>query len=152
MSESIKAITSFFTSPEFTSFVNFLSVFGFLLTVYVGLTVRKIKYSYAAKIRVPALKIQVQTHISNLGGFLNDYQNNTNLILTEVAKLEPVIFALKNRLRRAERNKVNTVIYLLKNRRNHIQTTEAGVRELYNQLNGLISELEQWENDKSVES
>jgi hypothetical protein len=83
---------------------------------------------------------------------LNDYQNNKNSIAIEIARLEPVAYALKKRLKWSERNKINQVTNMLKNRRNHMENHEGGVREFFNLLHGLISELDQWESDKSVES
>jgi predicted ferric reductase len=79
---------NYLLSPSFTAFVNLLALLGFIVTVYVGFGIRKIKTHYAAKIRVPELKAQLQIHVSILSELLNDYQNNKNSIAIEIARLE----------------------------------------------------------------
>lgn len=151
MFEWTKPTVEYLTTPKFTAFVNFLSILGFIVTIYVGLGIRKIRNQYAAKIRVPELKEQLQKHVSNLSGFLNDYANNINSIAIEIAQLEPVLQAIKKRLKWSERGKINKALKMLTNRQKYIQGNENGVRNIFNFLYGLISELEQWENDKNVE-
>lgn len=152
MIEWINSMVGNFTSVKITAFVNLLSILGFFVTIYVGFGIRKIRSQYVAKIRVPALKAQLQNHVSTLSSYLNDYTNNKNLIVTEIAQLDPVLHALKKRLKWSERNKIKQVLDMLERRRKYMENNEAGVREFFNYLHGLISELEQWENDKSVES
>lgn len=151
MLEWTKPIVEYLTTLKFTAFVNFLSILGFVVTIYVGLGIRKIRNQYAAKIRLPELKEQLQKHVSNLSGFLNDYENNKNPIAIEIAQLEPVLRAIKKRLKWSERSKINQALRMLTDRPKYIQNNEDGVRGIFNFLYGLISELEQWESDKNVE-
>jgi Fe-S-cluster formation regulator IscX/YfhJ len=133
----------YFTTNSFTAFVNFLSVLGFIVTVYVGFGVRKIKNQFVAKVRVPELKSQLNLHVSTLSGYLNDYKNNSNAIDIEIARIEPVLQAIKKRFKWSETVKIKQTLKLLKNRRN-----VDGTRDIFNSLHGVIAELEQWENDK----
>lgn len=78
-----------------------------------------------------------------VSGYLNDYKNNSNAIDIEIARIEPVLQAIKKRLKWSETVKIKQTLKLLKNRRNVDET-----RDIFNSLHGVIAELEQWENDK----
>ena len=139
---------AYLTSSSFTAVVNFLSILGFAVTIYVGLGIRKIRSHFVAKIRVPELKLRLTTHVSNLAGFFNDYSNNKESIETEIAQIEPVLQAIKKRLGWSERTKIKHAIRILIAQQRNTQSTATEARTIYNILNGIVAELEQWENDK----
>lgn len=144
----IESIIAYTTSISFTAMVNVLTIVSFAVTIYVGLGIRKIRSHYVAKIRVPELKLQLTHHVSELGGFFNDYSNNKELIATEIAQIEPVLQAIKKRLGWSERTKINHAIKMLVVQQKNAQSDATEARSIYNALNGVIAELEQWENDK----
>lgn len=147
MLEWFKELTPILVSNTFTAIVNVLSMLGFVITIYVMFGVRQIKGHYTSRIRVPELKSQLINLASQLGALLNDYQNNKNQIEIEMARIEPVLRAIKKRLGWTERDKVNEALKILVVQQNHA-TSEDQIRIIYNLLHGINAELEQWENDK----
>jgi len=147
MPEWFKAIVPSLISSEFTAIVNVLSVIGFVITIIVMVGVRQIKGHYTSRIRVPELKLQLVNLASQLGTLLNDYLNNKDFIEVEIARVEPVLKAIKKRLGLTERDKVNEALKSLRQLERH-GSNEARVRAIYNRLHGINAELEQWENDK----
>lgn len=147
MPEWFIAIAPNLTSNTFTAIVNVLSVLGFAITIYVMIGVKQIKGHYTSRIRVPELKIQLIDLASQLGKLLNDYQSNRNQIECEMARIEPVLKAIKKRLGWTERGKVNEALKKL-NEQQKRTGSEVQVRMIYNLLHGIHAELEQWEIDK----
>lgn len=147
MPEWFTAIEPDLISNTFTAIVNVLSVIGFVITIFVMLGVRQIKGHYTSRIRVPELKDKVVSLASQLGTLLNDYKNNKNHIELEIARIGPVLKAIKKRLSWTERNKVNETLKLLKKHESY-GCNEERTRTIYNLLHGISAELEQWENDK----
>lgn len=147
MPEWFKAIEPDLISTTFTAIVNVLSVIGFVITIFVMLGVRQIKGQYTSRIRVPELKGEVSNLASQLGTLLNDYKNNKNHIELAIARIGPVLKAIKKRLGWTERNKVNEALRLLKKHESY-GCNEDRIRTIYNILHGINAELEQWENDK----
>jgi hypothetical protein len=135
------------TSTPVTATVNVLSVLGFGVTIYVMFGVRQIKNNYTSRIRVPELRLKLGEHISNIGGFLNDYANNTNQIAPQLEQTESVLKAIKKRLGRVEAKKIQEVLVLMNNLQSNLKGQEEPVRNIYNRLHGVNAELEQWEND-----
>jgi hypothetical protein len=148
MSEWINAATTYLTQNTTTAVVNVMSILGFFITVYVMIQIRQIKEYYTARIRLPELRNLLQQYASNLGGFLNDYSNNKNMIILEISKTEPVLQAIKKRLGWSERKRVKEAIKIINDHQNGHNFDEERVRLLYNSLHGISVELEQWENDK----
>lgn len=136
------------TSVKFTAIVNLLSVIGFAITVWVMFGVRQIKAQYTSRIRIPELKNKLSDGASQLGEYLNDYENNRNAIAIEIEKIEPVLKAIKKRLGWSETGKIKEALKELKLcQKNGAQNVDQ-VRKIYNTLYGISAELEQWENDK----
>lgn len=135
------------TSSFVTAIVNVLSVLGFGVTIYVMFGVRQIKNNYTSRIRVPELRLKLIELISGIGDLLNDYANNTNQIAPQMEQTESVLKAIKKRLGRAEAKKIQQVLLLMSKLQNNLTGEEVQVRNIYNRLHGVSTELEQWEND-----
>lgn len=99
---------------------------------------------------MPELRKNLILQTSIIGELLNDFTNNVPNLSVEMAKTEPILQAIKKRLKLGEKGKVNEALKLIKNLKTKTNSSvnEDDVRAIFNSLHGINSEIEQWEKDK----
>ncbi len=143
----LTALITELTSPGFTALANLFGVLAFVFTILVYFNVRQISNHYGALIRLPELRTSLLTHASKIGDFLSDFENGRDNISLEFAKLLPMLLSVKKRLGISQRHTVNALIKDVNNCRKNSNFAENQIRQVFNHLHTLVTELEQWESD-----
>ncbi len=142
----IKDAESLLTTEAITAFANVSSIVGLTITIFVMRAVHQIRRHYDSLARLPELRVRLEAQTSVLGDLMNDYHGNVEAIALELAKLEPVLKALKKRLPWSERDALKGAL----NKTARVMASNPSenlVRDLHRSLHRILSELEQREND-----
>jgi len=142
----MESILTFLTSSPVAAFANLSSVVGLGITIVVAIGVKQIRKHYAAMIRLPELRGQLEGHASALSNLLNDYANNAENIVLELTKIVPVLKAVKKRINWSERDSINEALERIKDF-TESSRSEDRVRAVHHSLHGIMGELDQRERD-----
>jgi len=139
----VVAVFDFLTS---SSVANTATWVGAVASTLVYLNVRTIRADFLFAARLPQLLDALQSNASTLSRYLNDFENNTDAIQTELAtckaNLESVAQKMhgstKKRIRKTARSLISD-IDICSNLRPNPQ--KEYVRGIYTSLNGIIQDL-----------
>jgi len=106
---NMESFYSWIKNFKFSDFADVISVIGFCFTIYVLLTIRKIKNFYVFKARVPDLLKKVSKHASQLSQFHNNFEDSKPLILLEIGQVEVILKSLNKKVNRQVKSSIKEV-------------------------------------------
>lgn len=86
------------------------SIAGFIVTVLVFLSLRRIRRFYFVRVRIPKLAESLSSRVSKISNYMNDYENSNNNILVELAEIEAVLKSMKGKVIGDSKKSVKTSI------------------------------------------
>jgi len=104
-------------SDNFDSIANWCSILGFLISIYVMLSLNRIRKHYEYKARIPEIVSQLDEFSKDLNAYFDDIPTNKNEIILTVKRLE---YTLKS-LRKKTTNEIIKSIDLLLTRTKRIK-------------------------------
>lgn len=113
MRELLFAVRELLTSELFNIIVDVLSVFGFVITIFILIEIRKIKKHYVFLGRVPDLVKLLKRHQSNIVEYMNDIDGFLPQILEELTRTEVVLNSLKNKVDNPARESIKNLVKLI---------------------------------------
>lgn len=105
----MEAFNAWIENFSFSSFADVMSVIGFCFTIYVLLTIRKIKNFYVFKARVPDLLKKVTKQASQLSQFHNNFEDSKPQILLVIGQVEVTLKSLNKKVDRQVKNSIKEV-------------------------------------------
>jgi hypothetical protein len=106
-----KSVVDFLQADIVIAVVNFVTIVGFVITVFVFIDVKRIKRYYKFVGRVPDLKKNLKQHATNINNYLNDYSNFGSEIQAEITLAE---VTLKSLITKTDGQVKQSIISLLK--------------------------------------
>lgn len=97
-------------TQNFNSISGWSSIFGFLLSIWVLYTVKKLRNYYLIKARTPEIIKDINNFSKELNSYLRDIENNKNEIIVVVKKCE---FTLKSLRRKSTKDLVSLIDKML---------------------------------------
>lgn len=143
-----KAIVDYITLGNAGSIA---SIFGFLLTIYVFLTIRAIKRNYLFRARVPVLQKKLQKHASAISTALHRYDESTIKIMEELSLAEVNSFSLQSKTTGKLKSSLKIVVRDIR----HYKSTGGNkeeLRRIYLSMNMIIQEITNFREDDKWES
>jgi hypothetical protein len=151
------AIPASTTAFKFSDLADILSVIGFGitliglgLTIYVLLTIRKIKSYYVFKARVPDLLKAMSKHGSKLAQFHNDFENSKPQILLEVGQAEVTLKSLNAKVDKQIKISINEVAKQISDYKTYQEKSRAW--NIYISLQKVNQEITNLQEDRKWES
>lgn len=128
------------------------SIVGLIITIFVFWTVRNIRTYYNLIGRVPDLKKKLEERASKIIALNNDYLNNIVDIDLELAKTEPILVRLKNKLGGKSNSSTKNVIRLVRDYRKRVRNKTAlalgeKVTSIYTEMQKVIVEINELNED-----
>jgi hypothetical protein len=135
----------------FANVASMASIAGFLVSLFVYLTVRNIRREFLFRARLPMLHKSLQKHASQLSRYLQDYDNYRDFIDEELSLAEVNVASLHNKARGPLRKNLGGLTADIKEYRNRkTPNSKSDLRSIYLKLNMRIQEItnlradEQW--------
>lgn len=142
----IREAASFLTTEPVAALANVSSIVGLCITLIVMFVVWEIRQRHDSLVRLPEIKAQLEERSSALSALLNDFEENTEAIASELARLEPVLKAVKKRLPLFGREAVNDALRKIAAVTDRVPTDNL-VRGVYRSLQRILGDLYQRERD-----
>lgn len=105
----MESFYSWIKDLKFSDFADVISVIGFCFTIYVLVTIRKIKNFYVFKARVPDLLKKSTELASHLSQFHSDFENSKQQILYEIGQVEVILKSLNKKVNRQVKSSIKEV-------------------------------------------
>jgi hypothetical protein len=113
LSQIAKDILQFLASDYMTATANVLEVVGFILTIFVFRSLRKLTSYYVFALRTPKSIDKLTKHNKNIGTYLNDFEGNKFPIDRELAEIEVILKSILAKLNRNQKIPVNEALELI---------------------------------------
>lgn len=123
---------------------NIASLLGLLITLYILLSIWKIKKSYIAKARLPLLLNNLNHQISNISNFLGSVDNNEKNISIEI---ERCISTIKNIQPKLNRGYKKDCMNIIKQLEFENKTDDDKLWEIYSKLAGYAEVIKNYIDD-----
>ncbi len=94
----MEEIIAWIKEIRLSDIADVLEVVGFVLTIYVLITIKKIKNYYVFKARVPDLLKKMSKHASQLSQYHKDFENSKPEILLEIGQAEVILNSLSKKV------------------------------------------------------
>lgn len=132
------------------------SIIGLVITIFVLITVKNIRTQYLFTARIPDLKKSLAVQASKIIELLNDYQNNIDGIVLELAKTEPILNSLIKTLGRRNRASTKNLVRLVKEYRKKVRdnTSTSLARDaydIYTEMHTILGEINERTKDAKWE-
>ena len=134
-----------------TNIANLASILGFVLTVFVLLSLRRIRKYYSSKVRIPVLMKTLRKATSSLIEYMNDYENSTEDILLKLGTIEVTIRAIRRRISGDSKKLVKRATTMLKGI-NRKEMSRESVSAVYAQLSKVVESIKQDIEDRNWEN
>ncbi len=134
-----------------TNIANLASILGFVLTVFVLLSLRRIRKHYSSKVRIPVLMKTLRKATSSLIEYMNDYENSTEDILLKLGTIEVTIRAIRRRISGDSKKLVKRATTMLKGI-NRKEMSRESVSAVYAQLSKVVESIKQDIEDRNWEN
>lgn len=129
------------------------SMIGFIVTVFLFIEARKIRDSFLRRARLPEINKELTKATSKVSDQLKNWDDDKTPALEEFSKVKALLENIKPKLPSEERKKVNDYICRLQPKKYLIiktsisELSEDAAWELYTELSGLVTSLQQLAKD-----
>lgn len=144
MLEAISSLLKkIFFSPEIGSFYSLVSL---LLTIFIFLSIRKIKNFYFCKVRLPQLIKKVKSNTSKISDFLNNFKESKDNIRLELGKLEANLKSLSKKINKPIKLYIKKDLKRIRNLSKNNLTPEI-TWEIYREVSKTLEEINNYFED-----
>ncbi len=129
------------------------SILGVIVTVFLFIEARSIRNTFLVKARLPELIKELTKEKSLLSKNIKTWKQNKNPAIENLLKIKALLDNSQSKLQRPERKKVKRYLSLFEPKRLQLfkipleRFTDEQVWELFNELGGLITSLQQLPKD-----
>jgi hypothetical protein len=148
--DTMRYLIKLFSNEGFTAFSNFLAIISALISIYLLITIRRIKNNYLFKIRVPQLVDELTTHASNLANYMSDFMNSIDQIKLELGRAEVKLGVLKGKVPRNTKRSIERVVWRI-NSYKADDRKEGRLYDTYVEMQKLIEEINNIYEDRKLE-
>lgn len=143
-------LEKFISKIDLNSIGSVVSIIGLILTIYVLISLKKLRNEFAFKGRIPRLQKRLQKHTSMLSTLLQNYENSVQDIDQEIGLAMVDIKSIQKKVTGDVKKSTNALIKEIKNYQSKKENkTEDDVRNIYVKCNTLILEIQNLREDLS---
>lgn len=146
MDDLTRAFQKIWSRDTFFFVGNLLSIFSFVLTIFVLLNVRNLRNVYKLKARGPSLLKDLSKSASNISGFLNEYNDFLPQLEEELGRVAVKLSSMKRKLSGGPKRSVKHVLVRIDQCEVNAQNEEH-VRRTYIEIIKVIEELKDHQKD-----
>lgn len=146
----VKFLKSLLSGELLAIIASWASIISLLLTIYVALSIRKIRNTYIFRIRAPQFVRTLRKQASTLIDYANDFESFKQETGDELARVDVKLRAMQGRLRGDLRKAVKELRARIKDYEKE-PDDEAKFRLTYRSMQRVIEEVKEYQEDLDLE-
>ncbi|MFN2455131.1 MAG: hypothetical protein ABR577_13010 [Pyrinomonadaceae bacterium] len=148
--ETVKFLKSLLAGDLLGIIASYASIVSLVLTIYVALSVGRIKNSYIFRVRAPKFERALRKHTAALTNYGNDFTNSIQEIGDELERADVKLRAMQGRMRGESRQAVKQLRKLIK-AYEQAPDDEPKFRVVYRKMQRVIEEVKEYQEDLDLE-
>jgi hypothetical protein len=146
----MRYLIKLFSNETFTAFSNISAIISAFVSIYLFVTIRRLKTRYLFKVRAPELLNELNTHASNLANYMNDFIDSIDQIKLELGRIEVKLGVLKRKVPRNTRKSIERVVRYINNYKAD-DRKQNKLFEVYVEMQKLTDEINNIYEDRKLE-